>query len=824
MTVPNSESKEVQIIKIEELFKKLNSSNKGLSTLEAKQRIEKYGRNEIVEKKVSPLFKFLKYFWGPIPWMIELALILSAILKHWPDFAVIMSLLIINAVIRFSEEFRADRAIEMLKKRLAKQSRVLRDTKWEIIDAAELVPGDVIRVRLGDIVPADIKLISGDYISTDESALTGESLPVDKRIEDIAYSGSIVRQGEMNGTVFATGMNTFFGKTTKLVESAKTTSHFQKAIMKIGNYLIITSIFLVIIMFIVELVRHAKILDTVQFALVLVIAAIPAALPAVLSITMAIGAAALAKKDAIVSKLLSIEEMAGADVLCSDKTGTITRNLLSVEIISPGVNYDNNDVIFSGMLASRKEDDDPIDNAIISKSKDFKDIIDSIKGFKIKEFIPFDPVRKRTEVTVSDATGREFKVSKGAPQVILSLIDADEKLKNEIIKEVDKFAENGYRALGIAQTKNDNKWDLIGLIGLSDAPREDSAPTIKEAQSMGLEVKMVTGDHIAIAKRIAGEVNLGTNIKTASGFIDKPDRLASKEVEEADGFAEVYPEHKYHIIELLQQKNHIVGMTGDGVNDAPALKKADVGIAVDSATDAAKSAADIIFTKPGLSVIVEAIKQSRRIFERMNSYAIYRIAETIRVLLFLVLSILVLKFYPLTTIMIVLLALLNDIPIMMIAYDNTKLSKTPVRWDMRNLLSISSFLGITGVIFSFTFLIIARDVFHLSDSMLQTAIFLKLLLAGHLTIYLTRTGNQSFWIKPFPSIKLFLASEATQLLATTFAALGIFMTPIGWKLVGFIWAYVLLTFIVTNFLKLLFFDIANHSGIIFKKISRSFLK
>ena len=602
-----------------ELLQKFGSSIEGLSGSEAGKRLDQYGRNEIIEKKINPFLRFLKYFWGPIPWMIEVALILSAILKHWPEFGVIMSLLIINAVIRFTEEFRADKAIDMLKKRLAKQSRVLRDGKWIVIDAAELVPGDIVRVRLGDIIPADIKLLEGDYLSIDESALTGESLPVDKNIADVAYSGSVVHQGEMNGMVFSTGMDTYFGKTTKLVEEAKTTSHFQKAVVKIGNYLIITSIFLVIIMFIVELVRHAKILDTLQFALVLVIAAIPAALPAVLSVTMAIGATALAKKDAIVSKLLSIEEMAGADVLCSDKTGTITKNLLSVEMIKAFGDYKDKDVILAGLLASREEDKDPIDNAIIIKSKDFKDIATLIKNLKVLQFSPFDPVKKRTEATVKDVNGKHFKVSMGAPQVILALMGKDKRLESKINEEVENLADKGYRALGVGRTNKDTKWEFIGLVGLSDIPRQDSAKTIKDAKSMGLDVKMITGDHLAIAKRIAGEVNLGTNIKTAQDFIDKPDRIAAKEVEEADGFAEVYPEHKYHIIELLQQKNHIVGMTGDGVNDAPALKKADVGIAVDSATDAAKSAADIVFTKPGLSVIVEAIKQSRRIFERMNS-------------------------------------------------------------------------------------------------------------------------------------------------------------------------------------------------------------
>jgi H+-transporting ATPase len=802
---------------IEELYKRLDTSADGLKQEEAKERLERNGYNEIVEKKANPVFKFLSYFWGPIPWMIEAAIILSAIIKNWDDLYVILALLLINALVRFLQESRADTAIEMLKKKLALNARAFRDGKWTEIPARELVPGDIVRVRLGDIVPADIKLVKGDYLSVDESALTGESLPVEKHASDVSYSGSVIRQGEMDGLVISTGMNTFFGKTTKLVEEAKTKSHFQKAVVKIGDYLIVLSVALVTVVIIAALFRHESFLQTFQFALVLIVAAIPAALPAVLSVTMAVGAVLLAKKGAIVSKLLSIEEMAGADVLCSDKTGTITKNELSVARVEPLKGFSDNDVLLYGALSSREEDKDPIDEAIIDKSRAEKELSEVLNKYKTTDFKPFDPVSKHTEATVKDSEGRIYRVAKGAPQVILSLAVNKDKIKDWVEAQVNTFAEKGYRALGVAKTDAKGKWQYIGLCALSDSPREDSAKTIQDAQSMGVNVKMVTGDHSAIAKEIARQVHLGSNIMPVSAFLDKPDREATRVVEQADGFAEVFPEHKYHIVELLQSKDHIVGMTGDGVNDAPALKKADVGIAVSGATDAAKSAADIVFTKPGLSVIIDAIKNARKIFERMNSYAIYRIAETIRVLIFLTMSILVFKFYPVTAIMIVILALLNDLPIIMIAYDKTKLAMKPVRWEMRKVLSIATFLGLFGVVSSFVFLLIARDVFHLNQSMLQTIIFLKLAVAGHMTIYLARTGEHPFWTRPLPSPQLFFTSEITQVMATLFAVYGVLMTPIGWKYAGFVWAYALVLFLITNFLKIGFFKLTDHTQIKFRR-------
>ena len=782
----------------------------GLSSEEVARKLEKYGPNEVPERKVSPFRKFMSYFWGPIPWMIEAAAILSVIIQHYEDFVIIFTLLIVNAVVGFWQEGKADNAIEMLKKRLAPKARVLRDGTWREIPSRELVPGDVVRIRLGDIVPADIKLMKGDYLLADESALTGESLPVEKHLSDVAYAGAIVRQGEMDAYVVATGISSFFGKTAKLVAEAKTGSHFQKAVIKIGNYLIILAAIMVSAVVIAALARNANPLEILQFALVLTVAAIPVALPAVLTVTLAVGAIALAKKEAIVSKLVSIEEMAGVDVLCSDKTGTITKNELTIAEAQAFGKFEIDDALFYGTLASRGENHDPIDDAVIAKAKSIHAVADILGRYNVVDFKPFDPVSKRTEATVESRDGGRFKVSKGAPQVILSLVSNKLEIENRINEIVNTFASKGHRALGVIKENENGEWQLVGLLAIYDPPREDSAETIKTAQKMGISVKMVTGDHIAIAKQIAQEVNLGTNIVPASSFVDKPDSETKGIIENADGFAQVFPEHKYRIVQLLQETGHIVGMTGDGVNDAPALKKADAGVAVDGATDAAKSAADVVLTKPGLSVIIDAIKESRKIFERMTNYAVYRIAETTRVLIFLSLSILVFNFYPLTAVMIVILALLNDMPIMTIAYDNVRVQETPVRWNMRGVLIVASLLGATGVVSSFILFIVGLNVFHLSLSAIQTLIFLKMTVAGHLTIYLARTGVHHFWKRPLPSSILFVTTEVTQVIGTLFAVYGIFMNPIGWGLAAFIWGYALLSFLVTDQLKIHFFRLMGH--------------
>lgn len=776
----------------------MSESTGGLTQAEAKQRLEKFGYNELPEKHVNPLMKLLTYFNGPIPWMIEAAAILSALVQHWPDFLIILVLLIANAVVGFWEEYQAGNAIAALKAKLALQARVRRDGQWTTVPASELVPGDLIRLRLGDIIPADAELLEGDPVEVDQSALTGESLPVTHKTGETVYSGSILRQGEIEAQVTATGAKTYFGKTAQLVAEAHTVSHFQQAVLQIGNYLIAVAVVLVAVILIVALFRGDKMTTTLQFALVLTVAAIPVAMPTVLSVTMAIGARLLAAKQAIVSRLASIEELAGMDVLCSDKTGTLTQNKLTLGHPFCVAGTTAEQVVLAGALASRAENQDTIDQAVLGGVKDQR----QLERYRVTHFQPFDPVHKRTEASVVGPEGT-FKVTKGAPQVILALANNADAVKTEVNKAINEFARRGFRSLGVGRASSDGNWQFLGVLPLFDPPREDSKETITTARQMGVNVKMVTGDQIAIGKEIAGQLGLGKNLMDAGVFEGARHHEGAQlagELEKADGFAQVFPEHKFHIVEVLQRHKHIVGMTGDGVNDAPALKKADCGIAVSGATDAARAAAAMVLLTPGLSVIIDALKESRKIFQRMKSYAIYRIAETIRVLLFMTMSILVFNFYPVTAVMIVLLALLNDGAILSIAYDRVHYSEKPEVWNMREVLGIATALGITGVVASFGLFYIAERIYQIDRATIQTLIYLKLSVAGHLTIFLTRT-RKPFWSSRPASI-LLMAVIGTQIVATLIAVYGVFMTAIGWKWALAVWGYAVAWWLVNDRVKL----------------------
>jgi H+-transporting ATPase len=532
---------------------------------------------------------------------------------------------------------------------------------------------------------------------------------------------------------------------------------------------------------------------------VLTVAAIPVAMPAVLSVTMAVGARLLAAREAIVSRLAAIEELAGVDVLCSDKTGTLTQNKLKLGDPFCVGDVKQDELVLAGCLASRAEDQDTIDMAVLAGLKDQK----LLQQYQVLHFQPFDPVHKRTEAKVKAKNGSIFRVTKGAPQVILALSANAAKVEAAVDKTIGEFAKRGFRSLGVARAEGDGAWQFLGVLPLSDPPRPDSKETIATAGRLGIDVKMLTGDQIAIAKEIAKQIGLGTNILDASGFGDTKHHQGAQldqAIEEADGFAQVFPEHKFHIVDVLQRHGHIVGMTGDGVNDAPPLKKADCGIAVSGATDTARAAADIVLLTPGLSVIIDAIKESRKIFQRMNSYAIYRIAETIRVLLFMTLSILVFNFYPVTAIMIVLLAVLNDGAILSIAYDNVRTSEAPEAWNMRIVLGIATVLGIAGVFASFGLFYIGEQVFHLDRAVIQTLMYLKLSVAGHLNIFVTRTRGPFWSIRP--ATILLVAVLGTQVLATIIAAYGLLMTPIGWGWAAFVWGYALVWFLVNDRVKL----------------------
>ncbi len=832
-------------------------TTRGLSSIEAKKRLLQYGYNTIEEKEESWLHRLFRRFWGPIPWMIEVAAILSAMAKRWEDFTIIMVLLLVNAIVDFYQESKALNAIKVLKKKLARKALVLRDEHWIEIDAKEIVPGDYVKVKIGDIVPADLKLLGGgDFLQVDQSALTGESLPVNKKAGDELYANAIIKQGEMIGEVTGTGKNTYFGRTVSLVAKAQRQehSHFQEMVIKVGNFLIIVTLVMIAIIIYHGIKTQQPTLELLIFALVLTISAIPVAMPAVLTVTMAIGAKVLASKEAIVSRLAAIEELAGMDILCSDKTGTLTKNEMVISDPYTVGKYTNKDLILYALMASQKQNHDPIEKPIFEYAHVHKIFAD----YKLKKFIPFDPVRKRTEGVIENSDC-ELVVTKGAPQVIIELSDEGEFDKEAAYRKVEVFASNGFRTLGVGYRKCDEeKYHFVGLIPLYDPLREDSQKTITEAKKNGVDIKMVTGDNLAVGKYIADLLGLdgkildirelkGENIgeylvlaqvlskaftkvlkpQTSKEEIEKLTKKIVNEVEkelyntplpkgsvkkhesqivamieEAGGFAQVYPEDKYYIVNALQKVDHIVGMTGDGVNDAPALKKADCGIAVSGATDAARAAADIVLMAPGLRVIVDAIKQARQIFERMKSYTIYRIAETIRVIIFMTLAIVLYDFYPITALMIIILALLNDIPIMTIAYDNTKIRQKPVRWDMKEVFILSSWLGIAGVLSSFTLFWILISVMHLPLDFVQSAFFAKLVIAGHGTIYNTRIDDW-FWKRPWPSVTLFSATLLSAIAGTIMAVYGFgLMQAIGWEWAIWMWGYALIWFVFNDVVKM----------------------
>jgi H+-transporting ATPase len=806
-----SAARQFKDLPIAELQKQLSSSADGLSQAEAQKRIEKYGYNELPEKKENPLLKFLSYFWGPIPIMILAAAVLSGVLGHWPDLGVILALLIVNAVVGFREEHQAGNAIAALKKNLALKAKVRRDGKWTSLASRELVPGDVVRLRIGDIVPADSRLLEGETVQVDQSTLTGESLPVERKSGEVVYSGSILKQGEIDALVYGTGRGTFYGKTVQLVQSAVTKSHLQRAVIKIADYLLVIATVLAMIIVGVAISRHDAILVVVQFAVVLTIAAVPVAMPAVLSVTMALGARVLALKQAIVTKLTAIEELAGVDVLCSDKTGTLTQNNLKAGDPFTLGKVSPDEVILDAALASREEDQDTIDTAVIAGVKDKE----KLKSYQVTHFQPFDPVHKRSEATVKDSEGHTFKATKGAPQVIVALDPDIAKSKSDVDKAINEFASRGFRSLGVARTDGQNQWRFQGVIPLFDPLREDSKTTIETAKKMGLKIKMVTGDQVAIAKEIGRQLDLGKDIVDASLFDETKPHQAGQladAIEHADGFAQVFPEHKYHIVDVLQQHGHIVGMTGDGVNDAPALKKADAGIAVTGATDAARAAASIVLLKPGLSVIIDAITESRKIFQRMLNYSTYRIAETVALLGFLTLTILIFKFYPVTAIMIVLLAILNDGAILSIAYDKVRYSEKPELWNMRQLLGVATVIGAFAMLRSFGIFCLGQYVFHLDQDTVRTLIYLNLSIGGHLTVFAARTRGPLWSVKPAGI--LFMAVAGTQIVATLIAVYGFLMTPLGWHYAGIVWGYCLGLFLIQDRVKLIGYQIfsGQHSG------------
>jgi len=811
-------------------FQQEKSSRDGLSSSEADRRLAQYGLNTIADRTESKWHKLSAYFWGPLPFLIEAAAIISALRRDWGDFAVVAGLLIYNAAVGFWQDNKAANALAALKKGLALRARVRRDGKWETVNATNLVPGDVVDIAGGQIVPADVVLIDGEYLSCDQAALTGESLPVSKKVGDQAYSGSIAKQGSMTGVVTATGSNTFFGRTARLVGSAGAVSHSQRAVSQVGDFLLLLALVLAAILVGFQAYRLV-LADTwswsefgrvAQYVLVLLIASIPVALPAVMSVTMAIGAYALSLQKAIVSRLSAIEELAGVDILCSDKTGTLTMNQLTVQSSIPFGSAKAEDVLRDAALATQKSSQDAIDIAILKAAGGR----DDLQTTKQTAFVPFDPVNKRTISTVVDQSGQVRQYAKGAPQAIVSLAKPDTGILERYNTTVSDLANRGYRALGVGRTNDGNAWEIVGIVSLMDPPRADAKATIAEAKALGLNVKMVTGDDVAIGDQIAAQLGIGDHLLVASDVFGKEDGKTATAltssvidaVERADGFARVFPEHKYEIVKTLQSRGHIIAMTGDGVNDAPALKQADCGIAVSGATDAARSAAALILTAAGLSTIINAVRVSRQIFQRIESYVYYRIAMTLDIMVLVVASIVFFGFQPITAIMIVVLALLDDIPIMTIAYDNVPAASKPVRWDMHHILLFASVMGLLSVAETFGLLLIGlrwladphlQAIVQLDSHQLQTVMFMQLAVGGHLLLFVVR-ARRFLFEPPYPSARLFWAIVVTQVAAILICYLGVGVPAVPLAAIIGVWIYCLVWMVVLDALKVGYWHISGH--------------
>ncbi|KAF5956291.1 hypothetical protein HYC85_003516 [Camellia sinensis] len=782
-----NEQVDLENIPIEEVFEQLKCTRDGLSSEEGENRLQIFGPNKLEEKKECKLLKFLGFMWNPLSWVMECAAIMAIVLANgggkppdWQDFTGIVVLLIINSTISFIEENNAGNAAAALMAGLAPKTKVLRDGKWSEQEASILVPGDLISVKLGDIIPADARLLEGDPLKIDQSALTGESLPVTKHPGDWSVLTSI------------------------------------------GNFCICSiGVGMVIEIIVMYPIQNRKYREGIDNLLVLLIGGIPIAMPTVLSVTMAIGSHRLSQQGAITKRMTAIEEMAGMDVLCSDKTGTLTLNKLTVDRTLIEVfpkDVDKDIVVLLAARASRIENQDAIDCF---------NCWDARAGITEVHFLPFNPVEKRTAITYFDSNDNWYRTSKGAPEQIIDLCDLKGDVRKKALEIIDNFANRGLRSLGVARQTVPEKtkesaggpWEFVGLLPLFDPPRHDSAETIRRALDLGVSVKMITGDQLAIGKETGRRLGMGTNMYPSSSLLgqSKDQSISSIPIEEliekADGFAGVFPEHKYEIVKKLQERKHICGMTGDGVNDAPALKKADIGIAVADATDAARSASDIVLTEPGLSVIVSAVLTSRAIFQRMKNYTIYAVSITIRIVMGFMLIALIWKF-DFSPFMVLVIAILNDGTIMTISKDRVKPSPVPDSWKLKEIFATGIVLGTYLALITVIFFWLAADTDFFSKTFgvrsirghtdeLTAALYLQVSIVSQALIFVTRSRSWSFIERP--GLLLVGAFLAAQLVATAIAVYANWefarIQGIGWGWAGAIWVFSVVTYFPLDVLK-----------------------
>ncbi|KAI0536886.1 plasma-membrane proton-e [Xylaria digitata] len=761
----------------------------GLTESEVTNRRRKYGLNQMKEEKENLLLKFFGFFVGPIQFVMEAAAVLAAGLEDWVDFGVIIALLLLNAAVGFIQEYQAGSIVDELKKTLALKAVVLRDGTLKEIEAPQVVPGDILQVEEGTIIPADGRIVTDDaFLQVDQSALTGESLAVDKHKNDNCFASSAVKRGEAFMVVTATGDNTFVGRAAALVSQASGgTGHFTEVLNGIGTVLLVLVILTLLVVWVSSFYRSNPIVEILGFTLAITIVGVPVGLPAVVTTTMAVGAAFLAKKKAIVQKLSAIESLAGVEILCSDKTGTLTKNKLSLSEPFTVAGVEPDDLMLTACLAAsrKKKGMDAIDKAFLKALKYYPRAKGVLSKYIVKEFYPFDPVSKKVTAIVESPQGEIITCVKGAPLFVLKTVAEDHPVPEEIDQayknKVAEFATRGFRSLGVARKRGEGAWEILGIMPCSDPPRHDTARTINEAKRMGLSIKMLTGDAVGIARETSRQLGLGTNVYNAErlglgGGGDMPGSEVYDFVEAADGFAEVFPQHKYNVVEILQQRGYLVGMTGDGVNDAPSLKKADTGIAVEGASDAARSAADIVFLAPGLGAIIDALKTSRQIFHRMYAYVVYRIALSLHLEIYLGLWIAILN-RSLNIELVVFIAIFADVATLAIAYDNAPYSMSPVKWNLPKLWGMSVILGVilaVGTWITVTTLYVNGEDGGIvqNNGNLDEVLFLEISLTENWLIFITR-ANGPFW-SSIPSWQLTGAILIVDILATLFCIFGWF--------------------------------------------------
>ena len=771
--------------------------SRGLSDAEVRARQAKYGFNEVPERKPNLWLMFAKKFWGLSAWMIELIMVLSFILHKYSDLYIVTALLVVNAVLSFAQEQRASAAVETLRRRLQVGARVLREGKWSVVPARELVPGDVVRVRAGDFVPADMSLVEG-HLQVDQSALTGESLEVDKEKADVLYSGSVVRRGEATGVVTLTGAHTYFGRTTELVQLARPKLHMEEVISRVVKWLfVIVGVMLAITMVFV-VIRGLPFLDILPLMLVLLLGAVPVALPVMFTVSMALGSLQLAKQGVLVTRLSASDDAASMDVLCVDKTGTITANRLNVVSILPLDGQSEDQVLLWGSLASQEANHDPIDMAFISEARR-RELLD--EDWVQRSFSPFDPSTRRTEAIVSRGEG-EWRVAKGAVSVITQACQLDEQACRDLEERSAPLTKSGARLLAVAVGDAGGPLRLAGLVALSDTPRPDAPKLIRELKELGVSVKMLTGDALPIAREVARAVGLGGNVERLADLekqaaVDA--QAAAQAAEASDGFAEIYPEGKYTVVKELQARGHVVGMTGDGVNDAPALRQAEVGIAMSNATDVAKGAASVVLTEEGLGGIVDLVRNGRMIYQRIATWVINKMSRTIQKSAFVVIAFLITGRFVVSAFAMLLMMFMTDFVKISLSTDNMRGSRTPNNWDVLGLTKIGVLLGLLMTVESLGLLYLGFHWFHLGgdDQALSTFSYITLLYFALFSIFTVRV-RRHFW-ESMPSKTLLIAIGLDLVISTVLALVGIpglVALPAG--VVAFVMVYSFIFSLVVN--------------------------